>query len=107
MIKVFVIEPSERVDVVSTEQFGSMCYVFPSGAKRSSFWSSDYVEDTLDSLAEQGFDVSKDIFVISGHFNPVVIIVAKLVALYGSLNVLMWNSVHRCYEQKTIGENYK
>jgi len=106
MIKVFILEPC-RVDVAATETFGALHYVFPEGCKRSSFWSADYVEDAIKSLEHQRFDVVKDLFVITGHFNPIIIVVAKLVALHKSVNVLMWNSVHRKYEQKTIGENYK
>jgi hypothetical protein len=106
MSKAFVVEHC-RADVTAAQQFGDVKYIFPRGYRRPGFWSSEYVDAAITSLLDQGFNPDEDSIVIVGHYNPLVVVIAKLISMYGHLKVLMWDSVSTQYQLKVIGEDYR
>jgi hypothetical protein len=99
--RAFVLTPCS-MDVSEASMYGDIKYVFAADESRPSIWRADFLHEVVRRLEHDKFDPREDFFVATGAFVPVVLVACELVARYGSLRCLVFNSVDCNYVERRI-----
>ena len=105
MKRAFVIEAC-KVPVERAAVHGVLTYLWSGSDRRSSIWSPAFGEELTARLADVEFNHDEDMLVVAGDTVPIVIAVAKIVAMYGHVKVLFWDASSREYRPRVVGDEY-
>lgn len=99
--KVFILE-STHLDTSHAAEFGEVMYIFEKDTRRASIWSVEFQEQIITALDAAGFDAEVDYLACAGHLVPIICCLGAMLRAYGKLNVLLYNSVDRCYVKRKL-----
>lgn len=98
--RVFVVEypRNNSIDLSTAKGFGELTELFSMNRRRSSIWSAEFRNvDLPATLEDVQFDVENDFIAFAGNTAMTMMVVAKVLKLYGKANVLLFNSYTRTY----------
>lgn len=98
----FVLDGSTRFDVTPAKRHGDVKYVFDQNEEKPSIWSATYYEHALAKMANQDYDPDLDYLVAAGSQVPLLLLVAHLVARFGQVNLLLFDSTTSEYVHKRV-----
>lgn len=84
-MRVFFVEPSQRLDVTSASEHGDITYIFEANERRPSVFDQEsYIDRVKAKLISLDFKPEEDYFVISG---PLLNVFGTTMAIVSYLNV--------------------
>lgn len=106
--RVFMLEQSQNVDVKPAFEYGPIIPLFKSTngqnsnvkrkTDRPSMWDTDeFKKEILKRLEQYNYDPERDYLLIAGHFIPIVIFIATVVAEWENVQVLFWSTGYEKY----------
>lgn len=98
----FVLDGSMRFDISPAKRHGDVKYVFDPNEEKPSIWSVTYYEHAVNKMLAQEFDPDIDYLVAAGSQVPLLLLVATLVARFGQINLLLFDSTTSEYIHKRV-----
>lgn len=102
---VFVLDEKTRVDFSPAKRHGDVKFVFDCDDERPSIWSVAYYEQAVTKMLAQEFDPDVDYLVAVGSQVPLLLLSATLVAKFGQVNLLLFDSTTSEYVHKRVAVN--
>ncbi len=103
--------PTGNIDIAPAAKYGTIQYLFKPerGTKsRSSLWETDKLAaEILGALADCNYDPATDYICISGHQVATSILLATVIAEYGAVKVLLFDTRERSYVARELGREFE
>jgi hypothetical protein len=100
-------EPKRDMDLSTAQRFGDVEVIFPEGQRRASiFATEDFLSQLVTELRRRDYDPNLDYIVAAGSVAAVTLAIGEIASLYGSIQVLIFNSARGedgQYISRTIG----
>lgn len=98
----FVLDGNTRIDYSPATRYGDVKLVFDQREEKPSIWSTLYYEHAVDRMVKQDYDPDLDYLVAAGSQVPLLLLVATLVAKFGQVNLLLFDSTTSEYIHKRV-----
>jgi hypothetical protein len=94
-----------RNDISAASQHGEIVQLFGRHRRRASLWSVEFREEQVPAALEEfDFDPRTDFLLHAGPSMAIAIVLGLLVAQYGEVRVLMYDSANGTYKPIIIGD---
>lgn len=99
----FVLDEKTRTDFSPAKRYGELAFVFGANEEdKPSIWSTTYYDEAISRMASRDFDPDLDYVVATGAQVPLLLLVATLVAKFGQVNLLLFDSTASEYVHKRV-----
>lgn len=105
---VFVFEQTRQA-VDGAQRFGNVMYIFDRSTHeaRAGIWDTEKLqEDIRNALAFKGFVPERDYICVTGHVASLAVLIAAVIAQYGTAQFLIYDSTSKAYVGRTLGEAF-
>lgn len=103
MSRVFMLAPSDRIDVRRASRYGEITYLYDRGEQRASIWDPMYVVEAIDRMRDMGYDPRRDYVLVAGSTAPLVMFTAALATRYKNPAALFYDLPTGEYVVKSLG----
>jgi hypothetical protein len=96
------------LDVSKASEFGDIIYIYARRSDIPSPLTSRFAADVVRRLLNQSFSPGHDFFVVTGGLTFIAAAVAAVVAEYGEIRTLCWDSLEteRRYKEVRMGSRH-
>jgi len=103
MSRVFLLEEPDYIDISKAKAYGETVFVFDRTTRRCSIFDSEqFGNAVLSRLRELKFSPTQDAFCVTGRIVPLMISAAAMVAYYGKVTMLFYNTSAEAYVERTL-----